>query len=259
MPFPESERVLYDHNTLEEVICQVRFAPILKIDTEIPAAFQDGVRSFVPMYRRAQATVNLPPGIPIEIAQAVASASPPVHEFFTPDEQWKVGLARDFVALSTRAYENWRHFRERFAVVARFLRETYGPALLMRTGLRYRNRINRAALGLADASWGDLIEPRFAGELADSAVGSSVVHILRELVISLSGNVGQVRIVHGLERLADDTETYVIDGDFFTDTHLSTEGVIDVLDEFNRKAGRLYRWYATDRLHNAMGPRPSPH
>ena len=44
MPFPDVERVIYNENPLDRVICQLRFAPILKIDTEIPAEFQERIR-----------------------------------------------------------------------------------------------------------------------------------------------------------------------------------------------------------------------
>lgn len=260
MPFPESERVLYDVNTLEEVICQVRFPPVLRVDTEVPAPFQDLLRDLFPMYRRTQQVLTLPPGMPAEFMQAIAAGTPPLHEFVAEDERWKFALARDFLALTTRGYENWRHFRERLQRGLDAVQRVYGTTFAIRTGLRYRNRINRAALGLADAPWGDLIKAPLAGELADPIVGPSVDQTLREVVINLAENAGRVRIVHGVERTpADGTESYVIDADFFTETRVGVEGVNDVLDRFNRKAGRLFRWYVTQKLHDAMGPRPSPH
>ena len=48
MPFPKVKRFVYKTNLLDEVICQVRFPPILKIDTETPAAFQEVLRSSYP-------------------------------------------------------------------------------------------------------------------------------------------------------------------------------------------------------------------
>jgi len=32
MPFPEVKRVIYEHNPLDKVICQLRFPPILRIE-----------------------------------------------------------------------------------------------------------------------------------------------------------------------------------------------------------------------------------
>ena len=48
MPFPEVDRVIYTTNPLDREICQLRFPPILKIDTEIPSQFQDKLRSEYP-------------------------------------------------------------------------------------------------------------------------------------------------------------------------------------------------------------------
>src|SRR5258708_3090502 len=53
--------------------------------------------------------------------------------------------------------------------------------------------------------------------------------------------------------------TYIIDCDFFTEKQTETKVVGNVLDAFNRRAGHLFRWHITQRLHAAMDPRdPSP-
>jgi hypothetical protein len=50
-PFPEPPRVIYAGNPLVEVIRKVRFPPVLKIETQIPEAFQDQIRTMFPVYR----------------------------------------------------------------------------------------------------------------------------------------------------------------------------------------------------------------
>jgi len=52
MPFPDSKRAFYGKNPLEEVVCQLRFPPILRIEVETPAVFQDKVRQVFPLYKR---------------------------------------------------------------------------------------------------------------------------------------------------------------------------------------------------------------
>jgi hypothetical protein len=47
----------------------------------------------------------------------------------------------------------------------------------------------------------------------------------------------------------------MIDADFFTEERLERENARARLNEFNREAGRLFRWSISDRLHDAMGPK----
>ena len=68
--FPETERVVYEQNTLEEVKCQIRFPPILAIEASVPANFQEAVRAAFP-YFELKTSVRLPAGIPAGIAQVV--------------------------------------------------------------------------------------------------------------------------------------------------------------------------------------------
>lgn len=50
MPFPQTERVQYKKSPLIEVISQLRFPPVLKIDSVSPANFQDEIRSDFPYF-----------------------------------------------------------------------------------------------------------------------------------------------------------------------------------------------------------------
>jgi len=47
---PESPRVIYASNPLVDVICQVRFPRILRIDSELPVAFQEAIRDQFPLF-----------------------------------------------------------------------------------------------------------------------------------------------------------------------------------------------------------------
>ena len=50
MTFPEVERIIYDNNPLDRVICQIRFPPILRIESELPTNFQEQIRRDFPEY-----------------------------------------------------------------------------------------------------------------------------------------------------------------------------------------------------------------
>src|SRR5260370_1097479 len=64
MTFPDSPRVIYNTNPLEEVICQLKFPPILKIESVPPATFQDEIRSTYPLFQDIPGTlIDVPPEI----------------------------------------------------------------------------------------------------------------------------------------------------------------------------------------------------
>jgi len=263
MPFPSVPRVQYETNPLENVICQLRFPPILAIDKETPAAFQERIRKDFPVLRekpKPDLSRSIP-GLPAEIAQLVAVEGPfrlgnVVYDFGTRDDLWTVSLARDFVALTARYYETWEDFRDHMERPLKALLEVYEPAFFTRVGLRYKDVICRSRLGLSDVFWSALLKPHIAGELASDDVALSVEQTMSQATIRLEEYGGRVRIRHGLAKETQTDETcYVIDSDFFTDASTEVDDARTILDYFNRQAGRLFQWCITPALHNAMGPR----
>jgi uncharacterized protein (TIGR04255 family) len=258
MPFPDSPRVFYGKNPLEEVVCQLRFPPILRVEAESPVAFQEKIRSRFPLYQRSATglpalPLSLP--IPVNLMQAFAGITQPQHEFLTPDGAWKLTLHRDFIALTTSTYTRWEGFRTYFQEPLAALREIYQPAFFQRVGLRYRDRIDRPKLGLADVPWRELLRTEVLGELGDPVISPHIEHILRELTIKLADDLGRVRVVHGLD---PGTQQYVIDSDFYAEGQLDPGAVSNVMDSFNKRSARFFRWCIHPKLHDAMDPRPPP-
>ena len=48
--FSQEERCIYGRNQIMEVICQLRFPDILRIEAQEPFEFQDAVRGAYPQY-----------------------------------------------------------------------------------------------------------------------------------------------------------------------------------------------------------------
>lgn len=258
MPFPDSPRVIYDKNPLVEVICQLRFPTILRIDSEAPAAFQERVRSAYPVFLEHQ-TGNLGQSLPPEMASMAVRLSlgsgNKIYEFTSTDGMWTVNLTKDYLSLASHKYRRWEEFKSHLRAPLESLVECYAPSFFSRIGLRYQDAIIRSALDLADVGWSDLIKPYVAGELSQPALADNVEQVFTQSLIRLDNAGGRVRVQHGLAQDRNTGEPcYVIDSDFFTEGQTETNDVINILDQCNQQAGRLFRWCITDRLHHAMGP-----
>ena len=264
MSFPESQRVVYGKNPLGEVVCQLRFPTILRIGTDTPAGFQDAVRAEYPMYKLQEPHVALPPNAPKELSSILEQLSllkPPgqvMHRFSTKDSQRFISLCQDFLALTESAYTRWERFREQLRKAEGALTGTYEPAFYTRVGLRYIDRISRQDLGLEGFPWRELIRQPIIGELGALEVADDVATVQTRCVITIPEvRGGKVRLIHGLETLAEDDgeEGYIIDADFFVEGKEGLDEPFEILDKFNGVAGRLFRWAITPTLHRAMEPR----
>jgi uncharacterized protein (TIGR04255 family) len=104
MVFPKAPRVIYKKNPLDRVICQLRFPPILRIDTGIPAQFQERIRKEFPDFCEKEELI-LPQQIrqefPVELLGRIMPSQTKNYEFSSENAVWKVNLTRTFIALST--------------------------------------------------------------------------------------------------------------------------------------------------------------
>lgn len=262
MAFPATKRVVYQQNPLAEVIGQLRFPPILRIETEVPAAFQEQIRAKYPLLREGP-SLTIPESVSNDLAKLVAANLSQVQrtsrEFISADGKWKVSLTRDFLALTTTTYERWEEFRGRLQDLVESLVRVYAPPFYTRVGLRYKDVIERSSLGLLDRKWSQLLRGELLGALAARDLADDVVDTYQTLTVRLADERdSHVRLTHGLVIKEDPGNKeigYLIDADFFTTQRVEVHDAFQVLDLFNRHSGRLFRWCIRDDLHHAMVPR----
>ena len=154
MQFPDSPRVLYNKNPLMGVTCQFNFSPILQIDTEIPAAFQERIRHQYPVLQETRG-VPLPPEL-VSVVGAQVAFGNATYQFRddTPERAvWTVSLTRYALSFSTSKYNQWEEFRERLTLPLQAFVELYSPKIFTRIGLRYQNVIRRSVLGVEHIPW----------------------------------------------------------------------------------------------------------
>lgn len=263
MPFPEIPRTIYRKNPLDRVICQLRFPPILRIDKEVPAEFQDHIRSEYPGYseREELPTVmaqRVQNGFLPELLRQAVPNNTKNYEFATEDCIWTVNLTRNFLALTTNKYVRREEFKERLKAPLKALIDEYKPACFSRIGLRYVDIIKRSVLGLNGVDWGDLLQAHALGLLSSSVVSRNIESLDAKYEVLLEDGSSVARIVMALVQWQenDAEECFMIDTDFYTVQKTTIEEVQNKLDYFHVRASRLIRWLITDRLHNAMEPEP---
>lgn len=260
--FPVSPRVIYKINPLVEVICQIKFPPILRIGSGDVSDYQDRIRTEYPLYQYEEPTIEFQT-VPKELATFVEQmvskkTGPRIHKFLTRDSKRFISLSQDFLALSESDYRRWEDFKKEIVKAEATLQEVYEPTFYYRLGLRYIDLISPESLGLCDIKWSDLLQPHILAELGVQEVADEISEIKTRCKIELPEIPGgYITLHHGLVRPTEDSELcYLFDADFSVE---NKEGVNeqyeDVLQRFNKLAGRLFRWAITKKLHDSMGPK----
>jgi len=249
--FPPAERVIYEAAPLVQVICQLRYPSILKVE-QTPADFQDRIRGRFPLFERAHGPSL--DQLPAEIAQIIG-AQTLNYLFLTEDRLTTLSLSPDAIALSTRAYSRWEEFRALLEVCLSAFTEIYRPAFYSRIGLRYINRIRPSRIGLDGVAWSALLSENIVGEFAVPELEPNILASTRTLRVSMAEAGGAFLLQHGLGPNPG-SKNYSIDLDFYADAKTEVAHAQTILDDFNKLAGRGFRWCISERLHAALQPKP---
>jgi uncharacterized protein (TIGR04255 family) len=149
--FPPSPRVLYSEAPLVQVVCQLRFPTLLRVEGQLPIDFQERLRGIYPLFERGQSpfAAQFPGPLPPQIANFFGSQmSGANYQFSTVDKAYTLYLTPDSMTLtaSPYAYKRWEDFRGFFFPALDALNEIYQPSFYSRIGLRYINGIERERL-----------------------------------------------------------------------------------------------------------------
>ncbi len=258
--FPESERVRYQNNPLNNVICQLRFPAILSIATQPPAEFQQLIRSEFPYYEE---NVEQEHSFEFSATEGVISdahfsqRNNPNHAFESEDHSWRINLTSNFIAISTSAYTTWEEFRKRFELPLTSFINVYKPAPLIRMGVRYIDVIDREQLGLAGTNWAELIKPEMLGMLSSKTVPEhSIVNSAQQTEIRIDENLSMV-VRAGLAPFEGSTRTvFLIDTDAYRidQTVANAELIGSKLDDIHQAISNYFAWTISDKLAEAMLP-----
>lgn len=257
--FSDAQRCVYHHNCLADVICQLRFPEILKIEANAPVDFQEAVRASFPKYtlRKDAASPRLT-GTPGNMRLE----NPPTtnnYQFSSADGVWRINLTSKFISLSCSRYTRWEDFAKRLdLLLAAFIR-VYEPALFERIGLRYINAISRRDLDLSEERYADLIQPMYIGPLASDHINEKAfARCSMDFEVKAGGNIlAKVHAGPGIlnrNGQPDPESKFIFDQDLFVTGDTPVNYAASTLDTIHSKAFRLFRGAITDTLHNAMEP-----
>lgn len=264
MHFPRPERVIYKHNPLTDVLCQLCFPRLLRVQQELPFEFQERIRSDYPLLEVEEASVSLALAVGDQVQPAASTPLPRCFRFWDSAKVWQVTLHPDFLALSTRQYRRWEEFRDRLDGVLGAFEGVYGWPLLQRVGLRYQDFIRRSTLGLADRPWRSLLAARLGGPLfLDDVPEQALLEHEQVTVFRLDDEIGNLTLRHGLglDSLSNEPG-YSIDCDVHCEfgagssTLASSYELRERLRRFNEEAGGVFRWSIGNDLHQALDPQP---
>jgi len=264
---PLAPRFRLDRSQLAQVICQLRFSPVLRIrqdDAVIP--FQEAVRTAYPRYARQEGVSLLitPGGVQPQPAQA-----PPLHRFQDSRGTLTVILATDFVALETTAFVGIDDFVGHVVRLAEAVAEHYAPAEITRIGLRFINEL-RLPQDNAKTEMRRAISPVLLGAPGVEELGEPLVGA--QQAIELTGDDHRMLVRHGLNPLGgttvdvlstpppqlDSRPFYLLDLDVFTEGSVpySSEGIETRLREFNDMIRSFFAWAVQgDYRRAALGQR----
>ncbi len=245
------ERVKYRKSALREVIYQVRFPSILRIDADAPFEFQELVRQHYPLYtdKRNDAIVSIN-------GQEQSVSKNHNHEFVSADGKSKVNLTNSFVALSTLDYDRWEVFREQCEIIVSHFLKVYYPAMVQRIGLRYKDLITRSRWGLLDVPWGELVKEDalgIVGKLPEDSINRYVL----DLEIKGEDNVHEHRhfeIVRDVQSAILNEKSFLIDCDYFSQGIIPIDSIFSMSEELHNHSSNFIRSIIKEKLDTAMEP-----
>jgi len=241
--FPVVPETPLEHPPLTEVVCQVRFPPILRIANEEPAEFQELIRGRFPDMEKAQ-PVQIQLSAPGNPSASEVEPRPPLFRFIRHEEQLTVALTVNFYALSTLRYTHWSDFLNGLRFVNDAVQQTYRLPHASRIGLRYINRLTLANTGTAGRDeLLELVRPELSATLR-GPTWDKVTDMIA--VLSFGTPPTQLNLRYGYEQAGDDGPALLLDFDCFEDDRLPLDDLLERCERYHALIYNAFRWCVPD-------------
>lgn len=238
--FPSQPSVRLQRSPLTEVLCQVRFPPILRIANEDPTDFQEQVRERFPRFEVEQGFAFQLQFSGGGVAQApAAQTTSRLYRFQTVDGHTAITLTTDFYSLSTTRYTVWEEFARDLTLAHEAVQRVYRPGFSARTGLRYVDLVTPAKLGLE--TFDEVVEvfrPELTALLQVDVWDTPAAMICQLLLEDEEGNLSlQIG-----RQVINDEPTFVLDFDYYDDHERSLDGLIERCQRYHDTIYDAFRW-----------------
>jgi uncharacterized protein (TIGR04255 family) len=252
LEFCAYEDVIFDDSPLVMVLTQVKFPPILSLMSPAGAAgFQAALRdeypTMLPTTREAEFQVG-----PNSVG---AQASAPVFKFADDTNEWKVGIASDFVSLETPNYSGIDEFLARFGRVLEVAERTVRPSESRRIGLRM---VNSFVIDGADTTpLRDMLRSELLGVLAVERFPAPISASFTQTSFSDDENMLVLR--YGLAEPDEGKTKFILDMDYVTERPYPVGGdtsIPDVLGYFNEGMTSFFHWALLDPYKDTLRSHP---
>lgn len=236
--FPAVADVPLRSPPLVEVICQIRFPPLLRLAESRPIEFQERIRHRFPEFEEQRGIIlRVESGESDRSFEAQRGAR--VYVFHTPEHDTSVTLSADFYALKTTNYTVWPEFSRDLALVHDALVRVFDPAYATRIGLRYVNMITTENTGCRDISevralLRSELTCLFETDMWDSADELGTQVVLRDENAKFAIRVGLVK--------QEQEQGFVLDFDYFVEGRTSLDGVVERCAGYHDAIYRAFRW-----------------
>ena len=249
--FPEYKEIPLENPPIAEVICQVRFPPILRIANQQPAEFQDKVRKRFPNLEFGQEL--LIQMNPLSHAPPDTASGPRLYHFKTEDGAYNATLAPDFFSLSTKAYSHWIDFSEYLSFLTSAMLEVYDISKSTRIGLRYFNQFTLENTGVSKAKqlW-EYLRPELRSHWCTDA-WEEPIETLSHLVLS-NGPNERLAIRFGYSSV--DNVRSLLDLDYFVEDRLdlNAQTLIQQCERYHHIIYNAFRWAVPEEKLTSFNP-----
>ena len=223
--FPSYADVPLGNSPLVEVICQVRYPPILRLLNEPPSSIQEAIADRFPQ---------------VEIATSDEEGRTD-YRFVTKEGRSAASVNSDQFALATNQYSVWQDFAQDLDLLQRVVQQVYQIPFYYRIGLRYVNFFTPVNTGCSSLAEISRVLRSELTTLLRSEAWTDPSELLTQLLLKDSERNLMVRV--GAKAAPEEGGPVVfLDFDCYETGQVPVDGLIDRCETFHNLIYDAFRW-----------------